>query len=319
MLGPDLAENHWKRREMSDHDPGETADFVPADEFVARFLGPPSVPMSVRVGAVSDRGLVRDNNEDHYAVIRRQRSRSVLMTNLPVEHLPQTDDYAYVLVVADGIGGSAFGELASWTALRTAWELGGQEAKWPMRIDEDEAEELVEKLEAYTQYIHRTILQRAASNPDLAGMGTTLTAAYTAGPDAFISHVGDSRAYLFRNGTIKQVTRDHTLAQALIDAGAPESDTKGFQNVLTNCLGGDEGHVLTDVQHFPLHDGDGLLLCTDGLSDLVDDDEMCEKLAAIDDPQQACQALVDLALERGGKDNITVVLARYEIMELPED
>ena len=145
-------------------------------------------------------------------------------------------------------------------------------------------------------------------------MGTTLTVCYTTGPELFVLHAGDSRACLYRGGALRRLTRDHTHAQAMIDAGlaAPESyATMPRRHVLTNYVGG--GRVAVDVEHHRLADGDRLLLCTDGLTDLVSEVEIAALLEAHPRPDDACRALVDRALDCGGRDNITVVLASYTI------
>jgi len=148
------------------------------------------------------------------------------------------------------------------------------------------------------------------------GFLVVLTAARTVGPDAFIGHVGDSRVYLFRGGSLQQLTRDHTLAQQLVDAGAIPSvsaASRYMQNMLVNCLGARKREVHVEVHHLGLSDGDRLLLCTDGLTDLVADDQIAQILARDAAPDDTCRALVDAALDRGGKDNVTVVLAKYTI------
>ena len=147
-------------------------------------------------------------------------------------------------------------------------------------------------------------------------MGTTLTAAYSVGVDLFVIHLGDSRAYLYRKGELQRLTKDHTYAQAMADAGyiAPEEVRRhARRNTLTNYLGGRHGKFKADLRWLRLADGDRLLLCTDGLSDMVDDGSIARILREHDRPQDAAQALLDEALERGGKDNVTVVVARYEI------
>lgn len=298
---------------MSQKSTEDTADHVPGKQSASRFFGPTPQPVRVVFGAMSHPGKVRPNNEDHYAVVRRHRTRSVLMTNLPTQALKPTEEDAYVMVVADGIGGAAFGDLASMLALRTAWELAERETAWPMNMNEGEARELQEKFHAYAQRIHLALLDYRRVEPRTAGMGTTLTAAYTVGAAAFFAHIGDSRAYLYRGAAIHQVTRDHTVARELTDAGMAESDAAKFGHVLTNCLGGESGTVATDVHHLRLEDGDWLLLCTDGLTDLVTDEEIAHTLGPGGEAQELCEALVGLALDRGGKDNVTVVLARYEI------
>jgi protein phosphatase len=265
----------------------------------------------VNIGASSHLGKVRTNNEDQYAVIRRRRSREALMTSLPSDAFFEAEEEAYILIVADGMGGAAFGEVASELALRTIWELEASTAGWPEKVDAEAARHLLEDADDLVQLIHQRIRQRANHQPELLGMGTTLTAVLSIGLDAFVVHVGDSRAYHVGQAGIQQITRDHTLAQQLVDAGVEASRTTAFQHVLTNCLGADAGRVTSEVHHLQLDDGDHLVLCTDGLSDLVDADEIQLAVAAKEDPQEACNRLVDLALERGGKDNITVVIARF--------
>src|SRR5207302_1701640 len=133
-------------------------------------------------------------------------------------------------------------------------------------------------------------------------------------------HVGDSRAYLFRRGGLHQLTRDHTLAQALADAGRitpAEVATHRLRHVLVRSLGAGRGDLEVDIQHLQIADGDRLLLCTDGLTDMAPDDLIGEVLRATESPEEASRALVELALERGGKDNVTVVLAQYTIPETP--
>jgi PPM family protein phosphatase len=176
-------------------------------------------------------GKVRANNEDQYAVIRRRRSREALMTSLPSGAFFEDEEEAYILIVADGMGGAAFGEVASELALRTIWELEAATASWPQKVDADAAERLLEDADDFVQLIHRRIRQRASHQPELLGMGTTLTAVLSIGLDAFVVHVGDSRAYHVGQAGIQQVTRDHTLAQQLVDAGIDASRTKAFQHI----------------------------------------------------------------------------------------
>jgi len=273
-------------------------------------------PVRVEFGAISHRGRVRPNNEDHYLVWRGPSSPAPLLTNLPSDVLPATDDVAYGMAVADGIGGAAFGEVASMLAVRTAWDLGfGQLGENVPRANAGFAD-WKSSLDSTFNAIHRKLLERSESDSSLLGMGTTLTAAYTIGRDAFIGHVGDSRAYLIRQGTIRRLTRDHTLRQELIDAGvvrARSAEARSVRNVLTNRLGGLEPSLRVDTRHLRLLDGDCLLLCSDGLTDLLDDDELSQALQVSADASAACRVLVDLALERGGRDNATVVVARFAI------
>ena len=297
----------------------DTIDYVLDLEDPLRMFGPQTAPVRIEFGALSDQGSVRTNNEDNFVVVRRSRARSVLMTSLGDDRLPYSQDDAFVMIVADGMGGQAFGEVASSLALRAAWDLASQKSSWIMRLNESEIQEVRDRAETCVQLLNRTLLEQAESNPDFAGMGTTLTCAYSMGADLVIIHVGDSRAYIVRGREVRQITHDHTLAQDLMDAGMKSSDTLGFRHLLTNCLGCGTGEVFADVNFFRLQDGDQLLLCTDGLTDLLEDDEIGQLLSQHSEAQAACQALVDLALDRGGKDNVTVVLARYQIPDEAEN
>jgi protein phosphatase len=290
----------------------DTAVFPAVDDLLAKHFGPSPLPVRVQFGALSHPGRVRTNNEDHYLVVERRRMRSVLFTNLPEGFLRSADDVGYVLAVADGMGGAAFGELASMLALRSGWDQAPGTIKWTWVINDQEIEELKERIELIFRRIHQTLLDQAKGQPKLAGMGTTLTGAYTVGPEAFVGHVGDSRAYLFHAGKLTQLTRDHTLAQQCLDLGM-EAPARSWHHVLTNCLGGSAKEIQVEFHHFRLADGDRLLLCTDGLTDMVPDPEIAGILGQHPSPQQATQALVEKALERGGKDNVTVVLAQYSV------
>ena len=293
----------------------DTDEFVDQAAAAARFLAPPGPPVRVEFGALSHPGLVRSTNEDHYVIVRRSRRRRVLATNLPAEALTTFDEAdAYAFAVADGIGGMAFGEVASMLALQTAWELGAHEVQWPLRVNAAASQEILEKFEAYAQLLHSKLCEAGRDDPRLAGMGTTLTVAYTVGLDAFLAHLGDSRGYLFRQGKLEQLTRDHTLGQQLVDAGvfSPEAlEVRRLRHVLLNCLGADADSVRVDTDHRKLQSGDWLLLCSDGLTDMVDNATIGSILRGAATSDEACHTLVATALANGGKDNVTVALARY--------
>jgi protein phosphatase len=282
------------------------------DDLVAKHFGPCPPPVGVRFGALSHPGLVRPNNEDHFVVFERRRSRAVLLTNLPPDALPPADGVAYVLAVADGMGGAACGELASALALQTGWEQAPGAITWSWVITDREVEELKERVEVVYRRMDQALRRRGRADPATAGMGTTLTAALTVGPEAFVGHVGDSRAYLYRAGRLARLTHDHTLAQQCLDLGLPVPK-RSWHHALTNCLGSGGHDVRVDFHHVRLADDDRLLLCTDGLTDMVPDDEVAGLLGRHTDPQAAAQALVDAALGQGGRDNVTVVVAHYTV------
>ena len=286
------------------------------DELEAKYFGTRTVPVRVEFGGLSDRGLVRSVNEDHFTVVRRFRSREVLLTNMPAEAYVQPGEEAYALAVADGVGGAAFGELASMLALRTGWELTGRAFKWAFKLPDAEITELKEAINVYVQLIHRRLKEEAAANANYQGMGTTLTGVLTAGMDAFVVHVGDSRAYLYRQGSLHRLTKDQTLAELMASTGliasVDEAATR-FRNTLISCLGGNFDHVEVETSHITMEDGDHLLLCTDGLTDMVSEADIAGILAHSSTAQTRCQELIDAALNGGGRDNVTVVLGKYSI------
>ena len=276
-----------------------------------KYYGSPTVQALIDFGADSHVGLVRKNNEDHFAVVRRFRTREVLLTNVPRELLEPSTEEAYAYVVADGVGGAACGELASQLALTTAWGLAPRERSWPMRADATNISEVQERMQTIVDFISEAFQRHAAADKRLSGMGTTLTVVYSIGSDAFIGHLGDSRAYLIRDGEIGQLTRDDTLAQMLIESGASPFKVARTSHILTNCLSTDGTPATATTLHIGLRSGDALLLCSDGLSDRVADVEIAE-LVDVDEPAQVTVGkLIQKALDRGGNDNVTVVLAKY--------
>ncbi len=300
---------------MRDSDRGEEDLKTTAPHGSAKWAPCLASMVEVDVGALSHVGKVRKNNEDHFLVGRLGRSLEPMMTNVPPDFLPQRlDEVGYGFLVADGMGGAVAGEVASALAVNVLIDVVGETAAWGRRIDADEAKLLMERLGNYYNEIHSRLIEEAQSDPRLAGMGTTLTVAYSFCKDLFVAHVGDSRAYLFRQDELHQLTCDHTLAQALAARGqiAPEAVAgHRFKHVLTNVLGGHAGPVQTEIQHIRLEQGDRLLLCSDGLTDMVSDAQIAHVLSHIQGSDQSCRALVDLALEAGGRDNVTVVSARY--------
>lgn len=277
----------------------------------------------VDFGALSHPGKVRENNEDHYFISRLGRSIEPLMTNMPRELLPdRLAEYGYGMLVADGMGGAAAGEVASEMAISLLVRLIIDAAKWGRQIDDQEAAALMGRMENYYTAIHRELVRQGEINPSIAGMGTTLTVAYSFCSDLFVAHVGDSRAYLIRKGQLRQLTRDHTVAQKLADEGdilQKEVSKHTLRHMLTNVIGGHSGALATDIQRFQLADGDRLLLCSDGLTDMVDDAVIADVLDKIEHPQKACEKLLELALDAGGNDNVTIILANYALSDLASD
>jgi PPM family protein phosphatase len=265
---------------------------------------------AVEISAVTHRGRVRSNNEDQFAVVRRLRSGVVLASSLPASELTHQDRTAWLMCVADGLGGEVSGEVASATAVKAMLEFASEMSNWVMQPAKNLQLDIEKRVMLYSQAIKRDLREKAKQNADLDGMATTLTAAYIYGDSAVVVNVGDSRSYLLGADGLRQITRDHTVAQDLLDAGVPADATRAYGNVLTRCFGTDGEPVPVDVFHVKLAVNDQILLCSDGLSDLVIDAEISALITNAESTSDACEALVSAALLAGGRDNITVVLAR---------
>jgi protein phosphatase len=269
----------------------------------------------VEVAALSHAGKVRPNNEDHYLVGRLGRYLDVQLTSLPERDAPgRSEETGHGFVVADGIGGAEGGELASRLAISTLVNLVLQVPDWILRLDETRAQETIKRVARHYRKVDAEIARRAREDRTLAGMGTTMTLAYSLGADLFVVQVGDSRAYLHRKGKLRRLTRDQTLVQTLLDLGQITPEAAGshpLRHILTQALGGHGADLKAEVQRLKLADGDCLLLCTDGLTEMVTDDLIARVLRRTGGAEEQCRTLVDLALERGGRDNVTVIVARY--------
>ena len=297
---------------MNTHD--SSAEDVTA-QFTADILPDSWTPLDIDVAAISHQGHVRENNEDRYLVVRFGRSLENLATNLH-EHVLETSYTlnGYGMLVADGMGGMAAGEVASGLALSKLVELVIETSDWTMSLQHDrDVQRVLQRMTDRFLQVDDALREKAKSDPTLRGMGTTLTVAGALGSDLVIGHVGDSRAYLLRDTRLRQLTTDHTLAQALIDAGVAKRDdpaTRSMRHVLTAAIGALDERVEPQVQRFRLYEGDKLLLCTDGLTEMVDDNTITTVLREAKSAQSASQGLVDLALAAGGVDNITVIVAQ---------
>jgi len=270
----------------------------------------------LQFGAQTHVGKVRSNNEDQYLVARAHKALDIIATSLQEEQPEQVlQREGYFLLVADGLGGHGGGERASALVVNECVRYIMETAKWFFRLDDPDEEVRLRLLREALDRVDRVIREEAAINPTLAGMGSTLTALSIIDADAFLVHVGDSRAYLLRDGKLEQLTTDHTLVQRMVEMGLlrPEAaKTHRLRHVVTNVIGASPG-VEGEMLNFRLLDGDQLLLCTDGLTEAVPDDQIAEILLRRPDPQEACRTLVEAALDNGGPDNVTVVVAALAI------
>lgn len=280
-------------------------------------LPPPdfSAKVQLDLAALSDKGNVRTNNEDHFLIARVERSLETLMTNLPEGIIPSRfTEVGYGLLVADGMGGHAAGEVASRLAIATLVNLILHTPDWIMREGEPEAEQVMQRMAERYRIVDATVREQAEADPSLAGMGTTMTLACSLGRTLILAHIGDSRVYIVRDTECHQLTRDHTLAQGLVELGIIRPDQVAghrLKHSLTRVIGAGKSLGDAEVQHLTLSNGDQILLCTDGLTDMVHPSKIAVILRDSNSSKEACRALVDAALENGGNDNVTVLVARY--------
>jgi protein phosphatase len=294
-------------------EPSDTAPYIPVGK------GPPAGRTTfgaIDVAGATHPGRIRPSNEDHFLIARFGRFLETIETNLsPQDMDPRYEEVGYGLVTADGLGGHSAGEEASRLAITCLRDLVLATPDWILRVDRDEdAERIRQRVQARFEQTSRAMTREADVKPQLHGFATTLTLAATLGKDLLVFHVGDSRAYLFRKGGLHQLTRDHTRAQQLLDAGLikPEDlTTHQWRNRLTRMLGDHVANARPDVLRLSLEDADCLLLCTDGLTEMVDEATIAQILDMTEGAAAACQSLLDAALQAGGKDNITVVVAQY--------
>ena len=286
--------------------------------------GPASSQVRIELAGATHPGHVRDNNEDHYLAVRFQRSLKTLCTNLHDNTLDRGfDEIGYGLLVADGIGGMAAGEIASQIALRKLVELVVNTPDWIMKFSQPEDQNTVmQRITQRFRQIDDALKDHAQQESSTMGMGTTLTVAISLGSTLLIGHIGDSRAYVMRGNTLHQLTNDHTLAQALVDAGIAspgDATTRALHHILTAALGASSERAEPQVLSFQLSHNDQVLLSTDGLTEMVSAETIACVLSEASSSKFACDSLIDLALSAGGVDNVTVVLARYEFPEVAEE
>src|SRR5262245_9359142 len=240
---------------------------------------PTPEPISARVraefGAASHPGLTRPTNEDSFLVGRMERTLQTLATNLPPGYGPERfDEVAYGMLVADGLGGMGGGEVASRLAIATFVNLVLHTPDLIMRVGNDETDRVMDRIVERYRKVGAALAERAAEDAALTQMATTLTLACSTGEELFVGHVGDSRAYLLRGADLIRLTRDHTFAQELADAGMitqHEVERHRLRHVLTRALGPKGKEAQVEVIRLGLRDGDVLLLCTDGLTGMVDE------------------------------------------------
>jgi protein phosphatase len=267
-----------------------------------------SKPVRVQVFGKTDLGRTREHNEDCFLVADLTKNSASLQPGVR-EH--EIGERGSLFVVADGMGGAAAGELASDMATQAIYHHLSKTWSQDRETTEQQfAFRLKEAVEAANTELHAY----AKAHPEVRGMGTTTTAAGVLGEHAYLSQVGDSRAYLVRGGVAHQLTKDQSLMQRLVEAGElteEEAAQSERRNIILQALGPDP-RVKVELSHQELRRGDVLVLCSDGLSGQVKKEEIAQVVSSEPTLQAMCERLIALANERGGPDNITVVIVRVD-------
>jgi serine/threonine protein phosphatase PrpC len=278
-------------------------------------------PLTVRSFGLTDPGKVRATNEDQFLIAVMLKALQVERTSLPQPKVQHSSDRSHLFVVADGMGGHAGGDKASALAIDSVESFILETFKWFAQCKGREQDQILADFQGALGHANARVLAEAEQRPELHGMGTTLTLAYSLNDVLFVAHVGDSRCYLCRHGLLYRLTRDHTLVEEMVRHGglpAEEAARHRWRHVITNAVGGGSPEVKVEVHKVHLEDGDRVLLCSDGLTEMVPEQEINHILQTEAEPEQACRRLVTLANDAGGKDNITVLVAHFRAVTQPE-
>ena len=295
--------------------------------------------MSIRIECHGEThvGRHRPDNEDQFLIADLNKSMKVHQTSLGLNHQTRLmgDSQGKLLLVADGVGGHASGERASSLAVDGVANYILNAMDWFLRLNEANETELIEELKTAFVHSQNVLGEEAAQIPQRRGMATTLTMAYIIWPDMYVVHVGDTRCYVARKEKIEQLTTDHNIENLLKEeeASSPQkndaseendssNDTKPFNpmgQALWNVIGGSDNSLKPQVEKFQLSEGDRLLLCSDGLTRYVKDNELHEALMSDQSPKEICELFISRANALGGKDNITAIVATIEQVESASD
>jgi serine/threonine protein phosphatase PrpC len=261
---------------------------------------------------ITNVGKIRKENQDHFLICTVHQQLVVHGTSFPDPQRLQArgERFATMMLVADGVGGTAGGGEASQLTVETIARYVSSTMRGFQAVGAQREEQLLESLRAAAREAHAAVRAEGTSRGELK-MATTLTLAVAVWPRAYVMQVGDSRCYYYLNGTLRRLTRDQTIAQDLVDQGVLTADRASkspFSHVLARAIGSDE--ATPEVTGLDLSWGCVFLLCSDGLTKHVSDAEILQQLKAMTSSEQLCRTLLGMALERGGTDNITVLVGR---------
>lgn len=258
-------------------------------------------------------GKVRKENQDHFLIASLTKQMIVGQTSLPLEtqELVEPERLASLAMVADGVGSGGGGEEASREALQAVAQYVGRSTRAFYTADVSEPEVFTQVLTDAALSCHASLLERAEHDPDHKRFGTTLTLWLGLWPQAYLLQVGDSRCYLFREGKLAQLSRDQTMAQELVDQGVMERTgafSSKWAHVLSSAIG---GHQAAPIVTRVVRDwGTIVLICSDGLTKHVSDEQIAKRLGSLTSSQQTCEELLQDALDDGGSDNISIIIGR---------
>lgn len=273
-------------------------------------------PVPFDLAGASDIGLQRKQNQDHFLVAELRRVLSIIATDVPLANCNKLygADPGQLLVVADGMGGHDDGEIASKRAVQACARYVLNMMEWFLKLSAQNVDDFVDELSECLNSAQQALWDEQATGE--LKMGTTLTLAYLLWPRMYVVHAGDSRCYVLRGGELTQLTTDHTVAQKLLEEHeitAEEAARSHWRHILWNCVGGNTKVVQPEVVRFDLQVGDQILLCSDGLTGMVDDELIRSTLESGKFASNAVERLISLANAAGGKDNITVVVANCRV------
>ena len=291
------------------------ATSAPQAPTAVSFSTAPPAQLAVHAFGVTDKGKVRSANEDQFLIAELTKAMRVWQTSLPEPKLQVGEERAHLFLVADGMGGHQAGEHASALAVAAIEQFTLNSFKWFFGTDGSEAKKVLAQFQSAFSQADAEIAETAAAHPELRGMGTTVTMAFQLGAQLCVVHAGDSRAYLYRQHELHQLTKDHTLVADLVRTGVLQPDQAAghhLRHVITNVIGGPEAGVKVEARALQLQEGDRLLLCSDGLTDMVTDETIAATLDVERTPEAAAKKLLERANAGAASDNITLVVASFD-------
>lgn len=271
-------------------------------------------PLRALYFGLTDTGQVRQNNEDQFLAAELVKSLRVRHSSVPQAKVQHSSDRGYLFVVADGMGGHAGGEQASALAIDSVEQFVLESCPWFAKHAGHNEDAVFADFRRALGQANGRVLAEVTDHPELRGMGTTLTLAFCVNNELFVAHAGDCRCYLFRDSLLYRLTEDHTMAADMMRQGMlspEEAAVSRWSHVVTSAVGAESAEVKVELHKLGLKPGDVLLVCSDGLTGMVSEEEVASILSEEADPETACRRLVKGANAAGGRDNITVIVARF--------